>query len=707
MIGTKKFVVALALSALIFLACASTVPQQTVITINQGVTYQTMLGWEATAQAGQWEYKNLFPKYKDALFDLAINDLGINRVRLEIQNGSENPVDYFTPFYNDQLSRSEWRKHWYEIINDNNDPNVINPAGFQFATIDQTIDTVILPLKKRLEARGERLYINLNYVDFGPSDFEHKDYPEEYAEFMLATFLHLRDKYGWTPDSIEMVLESDNARWSGAQLGQAVVATGDRLKANGFHPAFIAPSCADMSRSITLFDQMLQVPRAARYLSDLSYHRYGPGSNAILQEIGNRAVQHGIQASHLEFIGATFQDLHSDLTLARNSSWAQFVLSGPLSDAPDNGGRYYVIDDRDPNSPVVQIGSRTKFLRQYFKYVRRGAVRIQATSDNPAFEPLAFVNADCRQAVIVKAGDGGAFSIKGLPAGAYGIKYTTGSQYDVDHPDVNIAAGQALQTAIPAAGVITIYAKSVACAPLVNLSAASYRYAEQAVESVVAVFGKGLANSTLAAAATPLPFSLDGTSVWVRDARDTPRLAPLFFVSPYQINYQIPPDTSPGPATITVTRGGEIVALSGMTVSRVAPGLFAADGTGQGLAAAVVLRVKADNTQIYEPISQYDPAQGKHVPIPIDFGPDLGDASDQVFLVLFGTGIRNNDGPSSVKARIGATDAPVVAAAPLTAYTGIDQVNVRLPRSLAGQGEASVQLVVDGKPANPVSVNIK
>src|SRR5262245_23561428 len=435
MIGAKKFVGALAVPALIFLACASMAPQLPVITLNPGTTYQTMLGWEATAQAGQVDFREMFPKYKDALFDAAVNDLGINRLRLEIQNGSENPVDYFTGWYNGQISRSEWRAHWYEIINDNNNPFEINPAGFQFASIDQTIDTVVMPIKQRVEARGEKLYINLNYVDFGPSAFEHKDYPEEYAEFMLATFLHLRDKYGWTPDAIEIVLEADNAGWSGTQLGQAIVATGDRLKANGFRPAFVAPSTTNMARAITFFDQLVQVPRATEYVKELSYHRYGGVSDGNLQAIGSRATQYGVRTAHLELIGANYYDLHNDLSLARDSSWAQFTLAWVSSQGSDDGGKYYVVDDRDPNRPVVQIASRTKFLRQYFKYIRRGAVRIEATSDNTAFHPLAFVNTDCKQTVIVKADFAGKFLVQGLPAGSYGLKYTTDAQYDVDSPD--------------------------------------------------------------------------------------------------------------------------------------------------------------------------------------------------------------------------------------------------------------------------------
>ncbi len=703
MLRAKRYVAAPILSGLIFLACASLVPQQAIITINPKVTFQSMLGWEATAQAGQVVFRQIFSKYKDALFDATVNDLGINRMRLELQSGSENPVDYFTKFYNDQISRDEWRKRWYEIINDNDDPFVINPAGFQFAWMDHTIDTVVLPIKQRLEARGERLYLNLNYVDFGPSVFEHKDVAEEYAELMLATFLHMREKYGWTPDSIEMVLEADNAQWNGTQIGKAIVATGDRLKAYGFHPAFVAPSASQMNNAITFFDELIKVPRVNLYVSELSYHRYGGVSDANLESIGRRAGQFGIQTGHLELIGANYLDLHKDLSLARNSSWAQFTIAFPTSVSTDDGGKYYMIDDRDPNQPVIQVGARTKYLRQYFKYVRRGAVRIEAKSDNPGFEPLAFVNADCRQTVIVKAVAGGSFSVQGLPAGTYGVKYTTDAQYDVNNADATINAGQSLQTAIPGPGVITIYAKNVACAPLVNVSAANYRFEELALDSIVAVFGRNLANQTMVAQEMPLPYSLDGVAVSITDSRGAIRPSPIFFVSPNQINYQINPDTAPGPATVAVTRGAETLALSSVMIKPVAPGLFTADASGEGLPAAVALRIKADGKQSYEPILRFDSEQNKYIPIPID----LGAESDQVFLALFGTGIRHRSDTLSVKAKIGDTEVPVANAEAVPNFAGLDQVALRLPRGLAGLGEVVVQLVVDGKAANKVKIFIK
>jgi hypothetical protein len=53
----------------------------------------------------------------------------------------------------------------------------------------------------------------------------------------------------------------------------------------------------------------------------------------------------------------------------------------------------------------------------------------------------------------------------------------------------------------------------------------------------------------------PLPTSLAGTTVMVKDSAGRERLSPLFFVAPAQVNFQIPPGTASGNATITVTSG--------------------------------------------------------------------------------------------------------------------------------------------------------
>jgi uncharacterized protein (TIGR03437 family) len=40
-------------------------------------------------------------------------------------------------------------------------------------------------------------------------------------------------------------------------------------------------------------------------------------------------------------------------------------------------------------------------------------------------------------------------------------------------------------------------------------------------------------------------------------------------------------------------------------------------------------------------------------------------------------------------------------------FVGLDQSNLRIPRSLAARGEVEVLLTVDAQVANPVRINIK
>lgn len=425
-----------------------------IIDLNPSITYQRISGWEATAQAGQWECPS-FDSYKSSLFYQAIEDLGINRLRVEIKSNAENPVDYFNQWRTGQITFAEWKTHWYEIENDNASPNLANQSGYTFSELDDKIEKVILPLKQRVEANGEHLFININYVDFGSSAFEHKNNPEEYAEFVLTVYQHLQSKYGWVPDIWEVILEPDTpAAWSATQIGNAIAATATRLKSNSFTPKFIVPSTASMGTSIPMFDQLIQIPAVLPYIQELAYHRYAGVTDANVQAIANRAVQYGINTSMLEHIGSGYQDLHTDLKIGRNSAWQQYTL-GFCTD--DNGAQYYWLDRSDPNNHRIVMGAKTRFLRQYFKFIRSGAVRIEATGNNTNFDPLGFINQDGKYVVVVKANLGGSITIEGLPAGVYGIKYTTNRHYDINLPNQTIQNGQSINTSIPESGVITIY----------------------------------------------------------------------------------------------------------------------------------------------------------------------------------------------------------------------------------------------------------
>ncbi|MEO6723923.1 MAG: hypothetical protein ABIP14_01355, partial [Blastocatellia bacterium] len=102
-------------------------------------------------------------------------------------------------------------------------------------------------------------------------------------------------------------------------------------------------------------------------------------------------------------------------------------------------------------------------------------------------------------------------------------------------------------------------------------------------------------------------------------------------------------------------------------------------------------------------VSQYDATQQRFVSVPVDLGPE----GDQVFLILYGTGWRYHSSLSAVTTKIGGVNAETSYAGLQGDYAGLDQLNVRLPRSLAGRGEVDVMLSVDGTAANVVRVSVK
>jgi O-glycosyl hydrolase len=401
-----------------------------------------MKGWEAAVYPSISDYQSITASQWSALLDLAVAELGITRTQLSISPDVEGPIGA--------------ENH---IVNDNADPNVINPAGFNWLTFDWQIDHLIVPFRQKVLASGQQPYISLQYAQFEPSStFEHYQNPQEYAEFMLAVFQHMKTKYGFVPNAIEVIHEPDRLTgWTPARIGAVMVGTAQRLQSNGFSvPEFIAPSTSSMSAAAAYIDGILAVPGAAAYMTEFAYHRYGGQSLADLQAIAQRAVQHGKRTAMVEFSGdrrtqnsgPNYRMLHQDLTTGRNSAWQQ----GPFADAFGCVNQWMRVVNGVP-----ELCANSKLTRQYTKYVRPGAQRIDATSQNPAFEPVAFVNSDGKYVVVINAGGTGSFAVTGLPPGTYGIFYSTATQYNVNVSNVTLTTGQTLSTSMPAVGVITIY----------------------------------------------------------------------------------------------------------------------------------------------------------------------------------------------------------------------------------------------------------
>lgn len=234
--------------------------------------------------------------------------------------------------------------------------------------------------------------------------------------------------------------------------------------------------------------------------------------------------------------------------------------------------------------------------------------------------------------------------------------------------------------------------------PVASVSSADGS-APLAPEAIASGYGANLATTREQAATIPLPFNLEGTTVDVIDANGVLRPAELFYVSPTQVNYQVPPGVATGTASVTVSVNGNPVAFGTAHITAVAPGLFTADSSGKGVAAAAVFTRHGNGSTAIG--STFQCSASGCTAIPIDLGLD----TDLVTLELFGTGIRNHSG--AVTCKIGSATLPVAYAGPQFTYVGLDQVNVDLPKSLRGAGNVSVALTVDGQTANVVALTFK
>jgi len=199
----------------------------------------------------------------------------------------------------------------------------------------------------------------------------------------------------------------------------------------------------------------------------------------------------------------------------------------------------------------------------------------------------------------------------------------------------------------------------------------------------------------------PLPLSLGGTSLVI-----DPVSLPLFFVSPGQINFQVPRYTNlnaPVSATIVVNEG-TLSSSVRVTIRPFAPGLFTTNAQGTGQASALI----AGTASIVAPAGTFPgsrPARkGEYVSI---YCTGLGDVAN-----------RPADGapaPSDPLATtlanptvtVGNVSAPVIFSGMAPGYVGLYQVNIQVPSNAPSGSAIPVVLTIGGVTSNTVTIAIQ
>ena len=173
-----------------------------------------------------------------------------------------------------------------------------------------------------------------------------------------------------------------------------------------------------------------------------------------------------------------------------------------------------------------------------------------------------------------------------------------------------------------------------------------------------------------------------------------------------------PDATAEGLATLNINDGHLpfVEGLRATVIQMLAPAFFSADGTGSGAAAATVVRVLPDNTEIPVPVFSCSNGRCNTVPIDLSQGP--------VYLSLYGTGFRHRSAyPNGVPlagCQIQKQIPIATYAGPQGLLPGLDQVNLRLPQ-VSGAGETDVacsfsldiRSLIEAVSSQPVKINIK
>jgi hypothetical protein len=445
------------------------------LTVHPAERFQTFEAWRATAAgpyfttldmtAGRIPAPELLSQ---ALDDLAF-DLGISGLRIEQHSGQHVEVESSNPGPTSLPGRRFDFAKPYRFANES---PIIDPIA-QF-------EQVILPLKKRVESRGEPFstYISptYEYAEFPPQWHD----PERYADYSEAYIDWTSKSFGFVPTYWVIVNEPNWRFFWRDELAKDIAAVGARFQRRGF------------STKIQAVETTVPNPRylrwtlsnrdAIRYVGLVSYHGYDygrmPSSFASRNEVRDLAKQIGVRTamteiccnsnwitSYEEALGWA-RDIYWNLTEADISVWEPLGSMHPCPQlgCPSGLG--------DPIRFDADLSRYYKFapyyaLRQFSHFIRPGFTRIGISCSGCRFDrttglsvkPVAFQSPSGKLIVVVINDQSSpqSISILGLSAGSYEISGVDPESTSTRaYPSQTLVANQALIFDAPPHAILTI-----------------------------------------------------------------------------------------------------------------------------------------------------------------------------------------------------------------------------------------------------------
>ena len=462
------------------------------------------------------------------------------------------------------------------------------------------------------------------------------------------------------------VASSDEANFIGNYLGPALAGAGlGGVKIFGYEHNWDQPQYPEA---------LLADSTAYGYLAGSSFHCYAGDVSAQSQ------VKQAYPAKDIWFtectgtVGSSFAgDLAwnaDNLLIGATRNWARGVtlwnIALDQNSGPQNGGctacRGVVTVDDSVSPPQLTRNVEYYVLGHLGKFVQPDAYRIDSnTYGSGSLEDVAFLNPDGSIVLLVLNATSG--------SSTFAVTWNGGNFTDT----------------LPA-GAVATYEWAVP-APAFPANGAVNAAAPQAPLSpggLFSIYGVNLAAQAQQPLLLPLPATMAAASVQIDGIA-----APLVYVSPQQINAQVPWEATPGSATLTVTHAG-VAASQTVSIAAAGPAIFTLYGNPQ--AAAL--------NQDYAVNSQANPAAaGQAILL---FGTGFGAVSPAVPTGAAASADSLSQVTAKVTATVGGAAAQVLFAGLAPGFAGLWQINLTLPAGISGAVPTIV--TVAGMASNTVTV---
>jgi len=344
-----------------------------------------------------------------------------------------------------------------EMVNDNDDPTVINWKAFRFKWQDIMVKEQLLPMKHLIEARGGKMLVYISYDLRSSRTPQWLLQPAEYAEMAVATLTYLKKTYGLEPKYWSVINEPGNNRPGNPKLcAELTAAAGKRIAEAGFKTRMSGPEVVTPGLVDRYMKALEETPGALDHFAQLTYHLYGaPDTISNRETIRRWARKLKVTTAQTEWMEG------ADLDVAR-AIWLDLTVADAVT-----WERYTWDIIRDPKSNSFKRKKTAWYVRQFSRFICPGAVRVEIISDDRIIRPLAYLSPNGKPVLVLLNLDERHLpaTINGLPPGTYKVSYTNWYAFGRLMPQVVLGKGKPLKINLPPRAAITLTADPPAPSP--------------------------------------------------------------------------------------------------------------------------------------------------------------------------------------------------------------------------------------------------